>query len=173
MKQQKEILMKMIINCSHNKIYKGLDFSKKTSYKFSEIPGVTESGWTESEYNNTIEDEKTFDEHCRFVVETLVNHKSSWPFREPVSIEEVADYYDVIKDPIDLQTMTTRISEGYYTTVDLFIDDVIRMFTNCRKYNDKDTIYWLLANMLEDFVKPFLTKMKHKFGSMDVENPEK
>lgn len=32
----------------------------------------------------------------------LKNHKCSWPFKEPVKREEVPDYYDVIKNPIDL-----------------------------------------------------------------------
>ena len=30
----------------------------------------------------------------------LSYHIQSWPFREPVNKEDVADYYEIIKDPI-------------------------------------------------------------------------
>ena len=36
------------------------------------------------------------------VVQKIREHPSSWPFHHPVNREEVADYYDVIKDPIGM-----------------------------------------------------------------------
>lgn len=44
----------------------------------------------------------TFQKSCEKILELLKNHKSSWPFKDPVKREEVPDYYDVIKNPIDL-----------------------------------------------------------------------
>jgi hypothetical protein len=35
-----------------------------------------------------------------FIVEEMQNYTHAWPFLEPVNMEEVADYYDVIKDPM-------------------------------------------------------------------------
>jgi histone acetyltransferase len=99
----------------------------------------------------------------------LNTHKSSWPFIKPVSREDVHDYYEVIKDPIDLESILERIGTGYYTDVKLFEKDVIRMFTNCKEYNDKDTIYWLLANSLQEYITPYLKKMKDKFGTSAAE----
>lgn len=34
------------------------------------------------------------------IVEEMQNYTHAWPFLEPVSIEDVADYYDIIKDPM-------------------------------------------------------------------------
>jgi histone acetyltransferase len=34
------------------------------------------------------------------IVEDLQNYTHAWPFLEPVNIDDVADYYDIIKDPM-------------------------------------------------------------------------
>ena len=39
----------------------------------------------------------------------MQNHQASWPFQMPVNKEEVADYYEVIKEPMDLSTMEQRL----------------------------------------------------------------
>mmetsp|Transcript_16918 Transcript_16918/g.18883 ORF Transcript_16918/g.18883 Transcript_16918/m.18883 type:complete len:204 (+) Transcript_16918:94-705(+) len=62
MKKQKEFIMNIIANASHKKIYKGLDFSQKSSFEFEEIPGLAEAGWNEEDYKNSIEDDKGFEE---------------------------------------------------------------------------------------------------------------
>lgn len=33
----------------------------------------------------------------------IYDHDNSWPFRKPVDIKKVPDYYDIIKDPMDLE----------------------------------------------------------------------
>lgn len=44
------------------------------------------------------------------IVEEMQNYTHAWPFLEPVSIEDVADYYDIIKDPMGkLHTATLFI----------------------------------------------------------------
>lgn len=35
------------------------------------------------------------------------------PFLNPVSREEVPDYYDIIKDPVDLRLLGTRIKDRF------------------------------------------------------------
>lgn len=44
----------------------------------------------------------SFYKSCEKILELLKTHKSAWPFRDPVKREEVPDYYDIIKEPIDL-----------------------------------------------------------------------
>ena len=39
-------------------------------------------------------------------------HASAWPFLKPVDKSEAPDYYDHIKFPMDLQTMTERLKVG-------------------------------------------------------------
>jgi hypothetical protein len=53
--------------------------------------------------------------HHRFLLEALQllqRHETSWCFRTPVSLQDAPDYYDVIKDPMDLSTMEKRLATG-------------------------------------------------------------
>ena len=64
---------------------------------------------------------------------------------------EVPDYYDVVKDPIDLSMIEEQVVRGgYYITLEIFAADFKRMFNNCRTYNAPDTIYFKSANKLEE-----------------------
>ena len=62
------------------------------------------------------------------------------------------DYYEVVKEPIDLGCIKARISAGdYYVTLEIFAADFRRLFNNCRHYNAPDTPYFKCANRLEAF----------------------
>lgn len=54
-------------------------------------------------------------------------------------------------------------SQKHYTTADMFIEEVYRMFSNCRRYNHQQTIYYKYANELEKFVTPKLQALKQSF----------
>ncbi|RLN41616.1 histone acetyltransferase GCN5 [Panicum miliaceum] len=83
---------------------------------------------------------------------SMNEHPDAWPFKEPVDSRDVPDYYDIIKDPIDLRTMSRRVeSEQYYVTLEMFVADMKRMFNNARTYNSPDTIYYKCATRLENF----------------------
>lgn len=82
----------------------------------------------------------------------LQNHQSAWPFVHPVNKDEVADYYDVIKNPMDLSTMEEKHEKDLYPTPEDFIKDAKLIFDNCRKYNNETTPYAKSANRLEKFM---------------------
>ena len=42
----------------------------------------------------------------------------------------VQDYYDHVKYPMDLKTMTDRLKSNYYCNKRLFVADMKRMFSN-------------------------------------------
>lgn len=82
----------------------------------------------------------------------MQNHGSSWPFTQPVNRDEVADYYEVIKEPMDLSTMEEKHEKDLYPTPEDFIRDAKLIFDNCRKYNNETTPYAKSANKLEKFM---------------------
>ncbi|KAI9744474.1 MAG: histone acetyltransferase [Claussenomyces sp. TS43310] len=82
----------------------------------------------------------------------MQNHPSSWPFIHPVSKEDVADYYDVIKEPMDLETMETKLEADNYATPEDFVKDATLIFKNCRQYNNETTPYAKSANKLEKYM---------------------
>ncbi|OAY61605.1 hypothetical protein MANES_01G202300v8 [Manihot esculenta] len=148
-------------------VYTGIDFQKKEAgipkkiLKVEDIPGLREAGWTPDQWGhsrfnafNTSTDSATNQRHwtafMRSLLKSMHDHVDAWPFKEPVDARDVPDYYDIIKDPMDLKTMSKRVeSEQYYVTFDMFVADVKRMFANARTYNSPDTIYYKCATRLE------------------------
>lgn len=95
--------------------------------------------------------------HLKTVLNQVKNHPSAWPFIKPVEVSEAPDYYDHIKNPMDLKTMSERLKNRHYSNKRIFVADMNRIFTNCRTYNAMDTEYYKCANVLERF---FVNKMK-------------
>lgn len=64
-------------------------------------------------------------------------------FAAPVSRDDIPDYYDTIKNPIDMATMKTKLEGGSYgkgnNAIEAFYDDLLLMMDNCRAYNDEDS----------------------------------
>ncbi|EEB14731.1 fetal alzheimer antigen, falz, putative [Pediculus humanus corporis] len=96
-------------------------------------------------------------EALKKLVKQMQGHKSAWPFMEPVDPTEAPDYYKVIKEPMDLQTVELRINEKHYKNLSEFIGDVTKLFDNCRYYNSKESPFFRCAEGLESF---FVQKVK-------------
>lgn len=50
-------------------------------------------------------DHRSFKEQCDEVINTLMQHENSWPFRKPVDTKKIRDYLEVITTPMDLETI--------------------------------------------------------------------
>uniref|UniRef100_A0A4W5R2B3 Tyrosine-protein kinase BAZ1B n=1 Tax=Hucho hucho TaxID=62062 RepID=A0A4W5R2B3_9TELE len=74
-------------------------------------------------------------ERSEEVLQKLVKFRYSWPFREPVSVEEAEDYFDIISSPMDFQTIQAKFSEGQYRHAQDFLEDVKLVFSNAEEYN--------------------------------------
>lgn len=83
------------------------------------------------------------------LLSTLQTSSAAWPFLQPVNGDEVHDYYDVIKEPMDLGTMERKLDQDQYETVEDFVKDVLLLVRNCKRYNAETTPYAKAANKLE------------------------
>lgn len=118
-----------------------------------DIPGLVESGWLE-EMDKLAQKPKR-GPHYNFMVtllSELTNHPSAWPFSTPVNKEEVGDYYEVIKEPMDLSTMELKLENDKYESFNQFLYDSRLIFNNCRSYNAESTTYYKNATKLEKFL---------------------
>jgi histone acetyltransferase len=56
----------------------------------------------------------------RATLRSVSDHADSWPFSDPVDPQEVPDYYEIIKEPMDLHSIGLRIDAGdYYVTLEV------------------------------------------------------
>lgn len=58
------------------------------------------------------------------------------------------DYPSIIKHPMDLGTIRTRLNEGYYVDPMGFVNDVRTVFRNCFLYNKKGSDPYVAGNSL-------------------------
>ncbi|XP_069093777.1 histone acetyltransferase KAT2A [Pleurodeles waltl] len=168
-KKQKEIIKKLIERkqAQIRKVYPGLTCFKEgvRQIPVESIPGIRETGWKPlgKEKVKEFKDPDQLYLTLKTLLTHIKAHPSSWPFMEPVKKSEAPDYYEVIRFPIDLKTMTERLKNRYYVTRKLFIADLQRIITNCREYNPPDSDYCKCANTLEKF---FYFKLK-ELGLID------
>ncbi|EDO17296.1 hypothetical protein Kpol_1062p3 [Vanderwaltozyma polyspora DSM 70294] len=122
------------------------------------IPGLKEAGWT-PEMDELAQRPKRGPHYAAMqnILTELQNHAAAWPFLQPVNKEEVPDYYEFIKEPMDLSTMEVKLESNRYDKMEDFIYDARLIFNNCRKYNGENTSYYKYANRLEKF---FNSKIK-------------
>ena len=71
---------------------------------------------------------------------------------DAVSLDEVPNYLDVIKEPIDLSEIGRRFKKRQYKTKRALLADLNLMSSNCKKFNEPDTIYYGLALDLDKFL---------------------
>ncbi|CDO53934.1 hypothetical protein DV113_004955 [Geotrichum candidum] len=118
-----------------------------------QIPGLKEAGWT-PEMDELARRPKRSSHFAvmQQLLSDMQNHPSAWPFAQPVNRDEVQDYYEVIKEPMDLSTMEQRLEADAYTSVEQFLYDARLIFNNCRSYNNETTTYYKNANKLEKFL---------------------
>uniref|UniRef100_A0A667ZP81 ATPase family AAA domain-containing protein 2 n=1 Tax=Myripristis murdjan TaxID=586833 RepID=A0A667ZP81_9TELE len=85
---------------------------------------------------NTLRELRLF---LRDVTKRLATDKRFSIFSKPVDIEEVSDYLEVIRQPMDLSTVMTKIDTHQYLTAKDFLVDIDLICSNALEYNpDKD-----------------------------------
>ncbi|PQE03301.1 histone acetyltransferase GCN5 protein [Rutstroemia sp. NJR-2017a BBW] len=117
------------------------------------IPAIRASGWS-PDMDELARQPRHGPNHSQLqrLLSSLQTHASSWPFLNPVNKDEVADYYEVITNPMDFATMEEKLEQDAYVTPDDFVKDAKLVFNNCRKYNNETTPYAKSANKLEKYM---------------------
>lgn len=125
---------------------------KKKRLKLSQITGVDACRNPEAVAAAFPTDEQIAESKKLFqdIINGLLKLPDIWPFEAPVLAEDAPDYFDVIKDPIDLETIQKRLDTNQiYITEHIFFADLRRMLENCKLYNNHDTIFYKCAVAIE------------------------
>ncbi|XP_062502466.1 bromodomain adjacent to zinc finger domain protein 1A-like isoform X2 [Corticium candelabrum] len=72
---------------------------------------------------------------CEDLWKEVKDHCDSWPFLEPVNRKAYPDYYELIENPVDLQSVRHKLNVMDYGSTDEFASDMRLMFRNCAVYN--------------------------------------
>ncbi|KAK3049632.1 histone acetyltransferase [Extremus antarcticus] len=115
-----------------------------------DIPAIRATGWSKA-MDEIARQPRRNPSHPLLLqlLSALQNCSASWPFVAPVNGDEVHDYYEVIKEPMDLSTMEGKLEKDQYDNVEDFVKDVLLMVRNCKRYNAETTPYAKAANKME------------------------
>nr|XP_057905325.1 CREB binding protein b isoform X2 [Doryrhamphus excisus] len=89
----------------------------------------------------------------------------SLPFRQPVDplLLDIPDYFDIVKNPIDLSTIKRKLDTGQYQEPWQYVDDVWLMFNNAWLYNRKTSRVYKnctkLAEVFEVEIEPVMKSL--------------
>lgn len=87
---------------------------------------------------------------CSTLLDKLMKHKHGWVFNTPVDPDAFGlhDYFDIIKNPMDLGTVKSRLDKNWYKSPREFAEDVRLTFSNALTYNPKGQDVHLMAEQL-------------------------
>lgn len=88
--------------------------------------------------------------NCSALLEKLMKHKHGWVFNAPVDVKNLGllDYFTIIKHPMDLGTVKTRLNKNWYKSPKEFAEDVRLTFHNAMTYNPKGQDVHIMAEQL-------------------------
>ncbi|KAJ3092278.1 hypothetical protein HK102_009089 [Quaeritorhiza haematococci] len=95
------------------------------------------------------------------IIKSLKRLKDAGPFLYPVDPVAlgIPTYFSIIKHPMDLSTVQSKLEKGEYPTVQEFIDDMELMFNNCLKFNGPGAPVTLLGQSLQRSFRKWLEKV--------------
>merc|ERR1719322_854936 len=101
--------------------------------------------------------------------DTIKSMQESWPFMKPVNKKQMKHYYDMIKVPMDLETIGKRVSKHVYHTRDDFLHDIELIHKNSIQFNGPASEYTHKAQKILDVTKEalisyadYLTQLEEK-----------
>ncbi|XP_037088620.1 LOW QUALITY PROTEIN: transcription initiation factor TFIID subunit 1-like [Pollicipes pollicipes] len=108
-----------------------------------------------------------------YILERIVNEKvktmqESWPFLRPVNRKLVKDYYAVIKQPVDIETIEKKVKSHKYHSSREFVADFELLLENCVTYNGKESSFSEKAQALVDAVKSTVEKYEDDLRSLEA-----
>lgn len=99
------------------------------------------------------------------IVKEIWKHKDAWIFYEPVDPAKFAipDYYNIIKEPMDLGTLKSNLRQGVYEDPESFEQDMLKIFSNCILYNGDTSNVSLMCKQVQSEYERLARKFQLKF----------
>ncbi|XP_042414150.1 uncharacterized protein LOC122002863 isoform X1 [Zingiber officinale] len=104
-----------------------------------------------------------------FILDRLQKKDTYGVFAEPVDREELPDYHDIIKHPMDFATIRKKLSDGAYANLEQFEQDVFLISLNAMQYNGSDTIYYRQARAIQELAKKNFDNLRQESDDNDQE----
>lgn len=104
--------------------------------------------------------------YCQRILKGLKRHREAGPFLLPVDpvALNIPDYLTVIKQPMDLSTISKKIEFNEYADAEAFMGDVRLMLNNCFTYNAPDSQVTKMGRNIEKYFNTSMAKMNNEIA---------
>jgi transcription initiation factor TFIID subunit 1 len=79
----------------------------------------------------------------------------------------VPDYYNLVKNPIDLQTIRKRVNEKFYKNRLMFLEDIQLLIDNSALYNGRNHAITISGETLYEFCMQRFNEKSEKFERLE------
>ncbi|CAN1167430.1 Transcription factor GTE2 [Linum perenne] len=160
----------------HNKkqIGGGPNSNKKILGSKRPFPATNSSFGVQELKRSQHQDNSQLMKKCSQILSKLMKHKYGHVFNVPVDVVgmQLHDYYDIIKQPMDLGTVKKKLGKNLYDSPQDFAADVRLTFNNAMRYNPKGHEVYALA---DDFLSRFeglFQPIKDMLGDEEIHEEE-
>jgi transcription initiation factor TFIID subunit 1 len=101
--------------------------------------------------------------------ERIKTMQESWPFMKPVNKKIMKHYYDVIKNPMELETVEKKVATHQYHSREEFIRDIELIHSNSLTFNGADSEYTAKAKKILDVVVVALAPFDEQLSKLEEE----
>jgi len=104
---------------------------------------------------------------CDQLVKSLMKRSQGVHFSRPLEWKKMGltDYPKLVKDPMDLGTISERTSKGYYSRLEQFAHDVRLVWKNAFIFNPSDSVYFKAAKTLSDVFEKRIEELEKETES--------
>ncbi|AAF80635.1 F2D10.15 [Arabidopsis thaliana] len=136
-----------------------------TGEKASKATDILQGSPVESGPTTPLPDKKLL----LFILDRLQKKDTYGVYSDPVDPEELPDYFEIIKNPMDFSTLRNKLDSGAYSTLEQFERDVFLICTNAMEYNSADTVYYRQARAIQELAKKDFENLRQ---DSDDEEPQ-
>jgi len=107
---------------------------------------------------------------CDQLVKSLMKRSQGVHFSRPVEWKKMGllDYPKLIKEPMDLGTVSERIVKPYYQRLEHFVNDVRLVWKNAFIFNAPDSLYFKAAKTLSDVFEKRVEELEKEAESVNA-----
>ena len=80
------------------------------------------------------------------------------------------DYGEVVKEPIDISTVKEKLENFEYTDLEVFTNDIYKIWANAKCYNSEESVYTRAANRMEKFTDILFGWLDKKSKEINVDS---
>ncbi|XP_067248502.1 transcription intermediary factor 1-alpha isoform X1 [Chanodichthys erythropterus] len=93
---------------------------------------------------------------CERLLLRLYCNELSTDFQDPVTPSSMPEYSEIIKTPMDLSVIRSKLENGNYKSTEDFVADVRLIFKNCATFHKEDTEMASVGANLESYFEELL-----------------